>query len=144
MPWVQPATSTYYCKGGILFVPCFSYGFIDLRPTIMQVSCLLHPIYPLYFTAFYPYDRYVGLYMLQVVWGEHKLQEGCVMALMVSEGNEESLAGFWLSKASKVSWFTGFRKFPEIKIVFLHKIKAINKISKFLACFQWNVEFHHV
>lgn len=82
--------------------------------------------------------------MLKVLLGEHKLQEGCVMALMVSEGNEESFAGFWLSKASKVSWFTGFRKFPEIKIVFLQKIKAINKISKLMASFQWNVEFHHV
>lgn len=78
--------------------------------------------------------------MLRVVWGEYKLQEGCVMALMVSEGNEESLVGFWLSKASKLPWFTGFRKFPEIRIIFLQKIQ----MSKLMACFQWNLEFHNV
>ena len=75
--------------------------------------------------------------MLQVEWGEYELQEGWAMALMVSENNGESFAVFRLSKASKLSGLTGFRKFPEIKILFLQQIKAINEISKLMACFQW-------
>lgn len=55
--------------------------------------------------------------MLQVEWGEYKLQEGCAMDLVVSEDNEDPFVVFWLSKASKLSWFTGFFS-PEIKVFF--------------------------
>lgn len=62
--------------------------------------------------------------MPQVEWGGYELQEGCTMAQMLSEDNEESFAVFRLSNASKLSLLTGFRKFPEIKILLFYSKKG--------------------